>query len=46
MTAERPVKTTKKMGMTHSWRSLAGGIVSSVAEAKGRHAWCEEKGDL
>jgi hypothetical protein len=24
MIADRPVRTTKKMGMTHSWRNLAG----------------------
>jgi len=24
MTADRAVTTTKKMGMTHSWRSFAG----------------------
>lgn len=41
-----PDRTTKNMGMTHSWRSLAGGGVSKAWAAKSRHAWREEIGDF
>jgi hypothetical protein len=46
MTAERAVRTTKKMGMTHNWRSLAGNGVSRIARKKGKHAWGKKKGDF